>query len=314
MTLPPDAEGPVLVIGSAGIDLIGRASAKLQTGTSNPGTLRFSHGGVARNVAENLARLGTEAILISAVGDDTQGEQLLDRLRSAGVNVDHVVVVPETPTGYYLAVLGEDGTLHVGLDDMGLIDALSPGHLEELKDLFSQASLLFVDANLPSRTLAAAVRLAARQKTPIAADPTSASLAQNLTGYLDKLWLITPNEAEAGVLCPHAVPHADISMALSAARHLISRGVDIAIITMAEFGVGYASAEGSGHLPAVRTEIVDPTGAGDALTAAVIFALLNGIPLDEAVRLGLSAAAHTLRTPGTVAPDLSLELLYDQLR
>ena len=110
------------------------------------------------------------------------------------------------------------------------------------------------------------------------------------------------------------MPHADVNQALAAARHLVSLGVDIAMVTMAEFGVGYASAEGSGHLPALRTEVVDPTGAGDALTAAAIFALLNGIPLDEAVRLGLSAAALTLRTPGTVAPDLSLELLYDQLR
>jgi pseudouridine kinase len=90
-------------------------------------------------------------------------------------------------------------------------------------------------------------------------------------------------------------------------------GVDIAIITMAEFGLGYADANRSGHVPALYTEIVDPTGAGDALTAAVIFALLNDIPLDEAVRLGLSAAALTLRSPGTVAADLSIEKLYDGL-
>jgi pseudouridine kinase len=82
---------------------------------------------------------------------------------------------------------------------------------------------------------------------------------------------------------------------------------------MAEFGLGYATASGSGHVPAIKTEILDPTGAGDALTAAVMFALLNGIPTDEAVRLGLAAASVTLRRPGTVAADLSLELLYDQL-
>jgi pseudouridine kinase len=90
--------------------------------------------------------------------------------------------------------------------------------------------------------------------------------------------------------------------------------VDIAIITMAEFGVSYATADSSGHLPAVQTEFVDPTGASDALTASVIFGLMNGIPLDESVRLGLSAAAYTLSVSGSVAKDLSLELLYDQLR
>jgi pseudouridine kinase len=95
---------------------------------------------------------------------------------------------------------------------------------------------------------------------------------------------------------------------------LVSEGVEIAIITMAEFGLGYATASGSGHVPAIKTEVTDPTGAGDALTAAVMFGLLNEIPIDESVMLGLSAASLTLRTPGTVAPKLSLELLYDQLR
>jgi pseudouridine kinase len=308
------SEGPVLVIGSAGIDLVGRATHPLQPRTSNPGRLRLSHGGVARNVAENLARLGTEAVLISAVGNDVQGQQLLDRLRTAGVDVKHVLTVAGAATGAYLAVLEQGGALHLGLDDMGVVAALTPDYLRERAELFRDSAVVFVDANLPRKTLAAAVQLARRHKVPLAADPTSASLAGALSPHLEHLWLITPNEAEAAVLCPVPVPHADVSQALAAARHLVSMGVDIAMVTMAEFGVGYASAEGSGHLPALRTEIVDPTGAGDALTAAVLCALLNGIPLDEAIRLGLSAAAVTLRTPGTVAPNLSLELLYDQLR
>jgi pseudouridine kinase len=83
---------------------------------------------------------------------------------------------------------------------------------------------------------------------------------------------------------------------------------------MAAAGVSYASAESSGHVRALQVEVVDPTGAGDALSAAVIFGLLNEIPLDESVRLGVSAAALTLRTRGSVAPELSLELLYEQLR
>jgi pseudouridine kinase len=308
------SEGPVLAIGSAGIDLVGRASRPLQPGTSNPGRLRLSHGGVARNVAENLARLGTEAVLISAVGDDPPGHQLLDGLRAAGVNVDQVLTVPEATTGSYLAVLEQDGGLHLGLDDMGVVSALTPEYLRERTELFREAALVFLDANLPAQTLTAAVRLARRLNVRVAADPTSVSLATRLTPHLERLWLVTPNEAEAAALCPLPVPHADVSRALAAARHLVSLGVQIAMVTMAEFGVGYASAEGSGHLPALRTEVVDPTGAGDALTAAVLFGLLNDIPLDESVRLGLSAAALTLRTPGTVAPDLSLERLYDQLR
>jgi pseudouridine kinase len=89
--------------------------------------------------------------------------------------------------------------------------------------------------------------------------------------------------------------------------------VRVAIITMAELGLVYAAGDLSGHIPAIRTEIVDFTGAGDALTAAVIFALLHGIPIEEAVRLGVAAAALTLRSRETVSPELSLERLYEQL-
>jgi pseudouridine kinase len=93
----------------------------------------------------------------------------------------------------------------------------------------------------------------------------------------------------------------------------VTAGVKIAIITLAEEGVVYATADASGHIPAVATEIIDTTGASDALTAAVVFGLLNDIPIDESVRLGASAAALTLACSDTVCVDLSLELLYDHL-
>jgi pseudouridine kinase len=90
-------------------------------------------------------------------------------------------------------------------------------------------------------------------------------------------------------------------------------GVEVVIVTLAQFGVFYATSKTSGQIPAIRTEISDPTGGGDALTAAVLFALLNDIPLDDALRLGVSAATLTLRHSGTVLPDLTLEKLYNQL-
>ncbi len=314
MQVPSPREGAVLVIGAAGTDIVGRATAPLQTGTSNPGRVRVSHGGVARNIAENLARLGTETVLITAVGDDERGARLLAQAAQAGVSTEHAIVAPGQPTGAYLALLDDLGGLHLGLDDMNVVNAITPAHLRERRLLFKEAAAVVMDANLPPKTLAAAVALARRAKVPIAADPTSVSLAPRLKPHLADLWLITPNEPEAEVLCPHPVPHADRDQVIDAARHLVGLGVDIAIITMAEFGVGYATPHTSGHVPAIQTEIVDPTGAGDALTAAVIFALMQEIPLDEAIRLGAAAASLALRSPGSVAPNLSPEALYDQLR
>jgi pseudouridine kinase len=88
-------------------------------------------------------------------------------------------------------------------------------------------------------------------------------------------------------------------------------GVQVAIVTLAEQGVCYATPDGSGHVPAVKTHVVDRTGAGDALTAGVVFGLNNGFPIDEAVRLGASAAALTLQHNDSVCQTLSLDCLYD---
>lgn len=307
-------EGHILVIGSAGVDIVARADETPKPGTSSPGRVRMSHGGVARNVAENLARLGMEVVLITAVGDDSQGEKLLTDAEQAGINTEHSITIPGHSTGAYVGILDEKGRLHFAIDNMRAAHSITPKHLREKGELFKEAQAVFVDANLPKKTLATVVSMSKRAKVPIAADPTSVSLAPTLSEYLQDLWLITPNEPEAEVLCPTPVPHAKPSQAIDAARYLVSQGVEIAIITMAEFGLGYAAASGSGHIPAIKTEIVDPTGAGDALTAAVMFGLLHQIPLDESIHLGISAAALTLRVPGTVEPNLSLELLYDQLR
>jgi pseudouridine kinase len=312
----PIAPGHVLVIGSAGLDIVGRPRESLQPGSSSPGILRSSFGGVGRNVAENLARLGTDVVFVTAVGDDDEGQRLLVQVTAVGVDTRHSLRVPAQATGAYLAVLDEHGRLHLALDDMHVVENITPDFVRECKDLFRGAMAVFLDANLPPRALAAAAALARRFDVPVAADPTSVGLAPRLVPLLADVWLLTCNEAEVLALCPASGPGAmgEAERAIELPRRLISKGVDIAIVAMAEAGVGYATAEINGHIPALQVEVVDPTGAGDALSAAVMFGLLNDIPLDEAVRLGVSAAAVTLRTRGSVAPGLSLELLYEQLR
>lgn len=304
---------PVLVIGAAGVDIVGRLRDELHPNSSTPAHIRTSFGGVARNVAENLARLGQPVNLLTVVGNDQTGEQLLNMTADAGVDVTAVLRTAQHPTSTYLAVIDTGGRMQYGLDDMRAMSALTADYVREHEDLFYDASVLFVDANLPKETLRAAMALARKARLPVCADPTSQALAERIRPYLPRLSLISPNSAEAAVLCGHPFNASSRREALGAANHLVAEGAGIVMITMAEFGVCYATAETSGRIPAIRTSIIDPTGAGDALTATVIFALLNDIPLDDAVRLGVAAASLTLRHRGAVVPDLSLENLYDQL-
>jgi pseudouridine kinase len=196
---------------------------------------------------------------------------------------------------------------------MTTLKAITPELLNEAEPLFQSARMVFIDANLSAEAIAEVIRLAQKAGIPVSADPTSRHLAARLTPHLRSIHLITPNAGEAEILLGRSIPQEDPSNAVQAAQELVMRGVCIALISLAEFGVAYATRENRGHFPALHTTIVDPTGAGDALTAAVLFAILNDIPLDEAVRLGISAASLTLRSRQTVVPDLSLERLYEEI-
>jgi pseudouridine kinase len=302
----------LLIIGAASLDTKGRAGQPIQTGTSTPGAIRISVGGVGRNIAENLARLGERVVLLSAVGDDGSGRRLLQQAGECGIDISHVLVDAGHRSAAYLAVLDETGNLAMSIDDMGINrELITPAFVYRRRALFRDARMIVLDANLSSGTLDTIFTLARRYGVAVCADPTTATLAPGLQPHLSDLTLVTPNAAEAEALC--GVQVSDRESGLDAAQRLVSLGIQIAIVTLGATGLVYATSQESGHIPAIECEIVDYTGAGDALTAAVVFGLLNDLPIDEAVRLGTSAAALTLQSRETVCPKLSLELLYDQM-
>jgi pseudouridine kinase len=268
---------------------------------------------VARNVAENLARLGHPSVLLTAVGHDATGDQLIDQGSAAGIDMQHLLRTTDQPTGTYFALVNDEGRLQYALDDMRVLSSITPAYLDGKSWLFENASLVFIDANLTKQALRKVFSLARKANIPVCADPTSSTLAPRLSSYIPRLKMITPNIDEAEILCGFTIDRTSRENALDAVKCLVSNGVGLAIIALAEYGVCYATSETSGYVPAIATDVKDPTGGGDALSSAVIFALLNGISLDDAIRLGISASSLTLRHSGTVIPDLTLEKLYDHL-
>lgn len=303
----------VLVIGATLLDMKGKPLMGLEPGTSNPSAIRFTRGGTARNVAENLARLGAEVFLITAVGDDFIGQRLLQRTAETGVNVDHVLVVPEHSTGAYMALLEDNGSLSVAMDDVRVMEAITPEYLDEHVELFRDAQMIMMDGSLQPKTMARVAALAQEYSIPLCADPSSARLAYKLRPYLSHLFLVVPNEAEAAELCQADFDGYDPDASLEMARQLVRLGVGNVVITLSDFGLDFVANDATGYIPPSYSEKVDSTGTGDAVTAAIIFGVINDLPIPESIRLGAAAASLTLQTSETVVPDLSLDMLYEHL-
>jgi pseudouridine kinase len=303
----------VLVIGAILQDTKGKPTAGLEPGTSNPAEIRHVRGGTARNVAENLARLGADVILFSAVGSDNVGKQLVAQTEESGVNIAHVLSVDGSNTGSYIAILDKDGSLSVALDDVTVMEHITPGYLHRQRRLFRDACMVMMDGSLSPESMATVVRLATQYELPLCADPSSSRLATRLRQHLPNLDLVVPNEAEAASLVDVDYIGFDPDFSLEIALLLRKAGVETAIVTLSDFGLVYAASDETGYIPASYYKMVDSTGTGDALTAATMFGMINDLPTTEAIRLGAAAASLTLQTGNTVVPDLSLDMLYDHL-
>ncbi|HEY88139.1 MAG TPA: ribokinase [Thermoflexia bacterium] len=305
-------EHNVLVIGAAGLDIKVRPDMQaIESDQSNPAHIRWSWGGVARNMAENLARLGANVQFITAVGDDESGEELLTQLHQIGVETTATLAVAGQKTASYVEILHRDERLWIAFDDMQIIRALTPDYLADYQWLFQETELICLDANLSWGTLWLIFKLAQQYEIPVCADPTTASLAPRLHPFLSRITVLTPSRQEAEALLDRELSTPD--GILQGVRDLAYKGVELAIITQGAEGLSYATAEESGCLPPFNARVVDHIGAGDALTAAVAYGLLEELPPAEAVRLGLAAAAQTIHCSETVCPDITLESLYDQL-
>ena len=282
-----------VVIGGANMDVKARSGRRVVPGTSNPGRVVRSPGGVGRNVAENLARLGTPTVLVAAVGSDALGDELVAATSAAGVDVRLVRRVGAR-TGTYVAVLDDVGELIVAVSDMAATEALTASDVRAAESVITGADLLVLDGNLPRAALTAGWDLAIEAEVQVVLDPVSVPKAAALADLVDgsrPLFAITPNLDEVAVLGRPA--------------QLLDRGVELVWVRAGVDGSTLVTREGSTSLPAEPAEVVDVTGAGDAMLAAFCHGVLSGADAADAARLGHAAAALTVASPATVRPDLS---------
>lgn len=213
----------VVVIGGANVDMKAQSSTRAVAHTSNPGRTSMTPGGVGRNIAENLARLGDRVHLVSMVGRDSLGAGLLEHTANAGVRVDHVGRT-DRATGTYTVVLDASGEMLVGIADMEAIDELGPEHLQSARDVISTAGLLVLDGNLRRDAFEYVLDLS--RDVRVIVEPVSAPKAVALKDSLDaRVFAVTPDREELAALTD--LPTRSDRQVRAAAAALHDRGVSV---------------------------------------------------------------------------------------
>jgi pseudouridine kinase len=279
----------VTVIGAANVDIITKSKGKIVHSDSNPASVRLAAGGVARNIAENLLKLGAKVELITAVGADSLGGFLRRNCERLGISTKAWIVREDMSTGVYSAALDADGELYVGFNATGVLESVKPDDLAPYGDVIRKADLLIVEANLTEETLGAIIQL--RGDAPVMADTVSVPKAPRITPYLPGISILKLNRAEAERLTGLKLD--DSVKYKLACKELISRGVKRVFITRGPAGVCAADEDGAIFIPAVPVAVKNVTGAGDAFAAGVAMHFRED--LKTQAEYGAELAARYLR-------------------
>jgi pseudouridine kinase len=295
----------IVCVGGANVDRKYTLPGKALPRTSNPARASSSFGGVARNIAENLGRLGADVALLAVVGDDADGDALTRHAAEAGIDVAWLRPIPNRRTTEYAAIIDGDGDLAIGVNDMTLLDECLRGEIERHREELERADWLFVDCNLSQDALSNWMERAQTAPFHLAIDAVSEPKVTRLPQALRGVDVLFLNDGEArAYLGPRAGENPQ-----ARAAEIVRRGAAAVVLTLGSDGLIAADAAGCVHLAAVAVTAVDVTGAGDALVAAMLYRLQAGDDVVTAARVGTLAAALTIESMQSVRPDLAPQLL-----
>ena len=297
------------VVGGVNIDIGGRSDAPLIAGDSNPGRIRSSLGGVGRNIAHNLALLGADVKLITALGADDGAKRVAASCADLGIDLTGSLYVPDGATSTYLFLADANGDMALAMNDMAIYGHLTPAFLETRLDMLNATALVVLDTNLPAESIA---YLASRCTAPIFADPVSAAKAGRLKPVLGRLHTLKPNRMEAELLSGIAIT--DEASLYRAADALLATGLRRVFLSLGADGVLAADRERKVHLHNLPARMVNTTGCGDAFMAAAARAYLDRADLETAARYGLAAAAVAMESADTINPAMSIAAVAERIQ
>ncbi len=296
----------IAVIGESNIDIAVKPHGEPRQGGCTPADIRFHHGGVARNIAHNLAMLGHEVQLVSVFGDDRFAEQMMAECEQIGIDLSLSTQYENMKSPVFLSFNDEVGNMQSAVSDIELNSFLDLDWLMKRIDAINRADLVVADTLL---SIEALTFLIGHCLVPLYIDTVSPNRAMHLAeamkqSYRKSFFALKCNLAEAQAVT-------GIADANESARFLVDKGIENVYLTLGEDGVIFSSRKEHHRFSAIETEAVNVTGSGDAFFAGVIHANATGTNDETAVAYGLKAACHNVKSEAPVNPELRLSVFYD---
>lgn len=304
----------IVVIGAIFVDIKGYPEAAFIPTGRNVGRVEQIHGGVARNVAEDIANVELRPTLISLVDDSGTGSDVIRKLKSHKVNTDYIRTTPDG-MGTWLAVFGNDGDVYASVSKrpnlLPILEILD-AHGDEI---FQNADSIIVEIDIDKEIVKRIFKLAQRYGIPVYAVVANMSIAVERRDFLQSVDCFVCNLQEAGILFSD-----DFSGKTTEEMvEIIAEKVRLAqipgmIVTMGSRGAVFADKHGQkGYCPARKVEVKDTAGAGDSFCAGAAIGLTYGKSLKEACQIGAFLAASVIATSENVCPrflpgELGLEI------
>lgn len=293
----------VTVVGGVNMDIHGVPKNKLIPGDSNIGSVRMSLGGVGRNIAENLVRLGIETKLISVLGDDMYGSKIIEESALIGLDMKDSLILKGESTSTYLAVLDETHDMSVAISSMDIYERMTVNFIKEKKHVIDNSRLCVLDTNIPADVIE--YLLSNHRSTDFFLDTVSTAKAKKVKHLIGNIHTLKSNTIEV-----ESITGIEIKTEDDLKRncdYLMNKGVKEIFITLGKNGVFYCNQTTMNHIKADNVKPVNTTGAGDAFMAALAYCYLNDIDINESAKIATAASVVALSHENTINPNMSVE-------
>ncbi len=305
-------EDYIVGIGAANVDVYGKSRIRIRTHYDHPADIRTSIGGVMHNIITDYVKLGGSSRLITAYSDDSYGKMISEDCKNSGIDIADSLFIKNRSSGIFMQVQDENNDMYLAICDMSILEAMTPEFIQSKNHILLGSKLVVIDPSLPEDTIAKIISIC-KDKVKLYIDPISDNYALKIKEYVGDFDLIKPNLSELQNLCGRKLRNEE--EIVEACRELIGKGLKKIVVSRGKDGLIYADKDQViKRRFTEEKQMVNASGAGDALMSALIYGEVNGLSIDDTIDYGLAAGIAAIRSEKTINDNFSIDLLEEIIK